>query len=71
MPEEATSGPVVGLVDITLAGTELNSPEGYDIRGIRLNHGLELAVQLLSLLDIEGGIDLVQKGIDLFVAIVR
>jgi len=59
VPEEAAPGPIAGLVHVDLAGAERNGPEGYDIPGILLNDGLDLAVQLLALLQIERGIGLV------------
>ena len=71
MPEKATPGPDTGLVHVALAGAEGNSKEGYDISGILLNDGLDLAVQLLARLDIDSGIGLVQEDIEFFVAIVR
>ncbi len=71
MPEETASGPGARLVHVALAGAERNSKEGYDIRGILLNDGLDLAVQLPALLDIDCGIGLVQKGVKFFVTIVR
>ena len=54
-----------------LASTERSSPEGYEVPGILLHDGLDLAVQLLALLDIDCGIGLFQKDIERFVAIMR
>ncbi len=71
MPEKAASGPGARQVHVLSGSAKRSSKEGYNISGILLHSGLDLAVQLAPFLHIHCGIGLIQNGLELFVTIVR